>query len=109
MTEMMRCGRACGAARGGRAEARRCGGRQVVDHSLESFFQRGRTKINEQSHRLIQEPQICQELFAVNLSEFFHRLDLDDNTPFDEQVGTKALFEYHSVVFKADGQLPLDP
>jgi len=55
------------------SEAWRGGGGEVVNDSVEAFFECSGTKVEEKSYLEVHEAQISQQLFAVDWRERFHR------------------------------------
>src|SRR5207248_5526128 len=61
------------------AEARRRGGREVVDDPTETFLESCGAEIDEEADLQIGEAEIREELFVVHGSKFLDRLNLDDD------------------------------
>jgi len=91
------------------AEARRRGGGKIVNNSVKPLFKRRRAKVDKEADGQIHEPKVRQELFAVDRCKLFHGLEFHDDASFNQQIGSEAFFEHHSIVFKADDLLPFDP
>ena len=67
------------------AEARRRGGREVVDDATQAFFESCGAEVDEEADVEIREAEIGEELFVVHGRKFLDRLDLDDRR--DRQRG----------------------
>jgi hypothetical protein len=62
---------------------------QSVDNSSNPVPDQSHIEIDQQTQPFVRKPQVGQELFLVNWSNFSERLDLHDNLVLDYQVRAK--------------------
>lgn len=80
----------------------------VIDDPLAPVFERGGTEVDEKPQREIQEPKVGQDLLGMNRQKIFNRLQLDQETVFDDEVSPKPLVECHAHELDLHGCLTLD-
>lgn len=90
------------------AKTRRREVRVTVDNSLDAFPEGGSSKIQKQPQRLLRQPQVSQQLLAMDGSKLLDRFDFDDQRALDDQVCPEALRENDAVIFNRDRHLPVD-
>ena len=82
--------------------------RQAVDDSNQAISEGEITKIDEETDRASDEPQICEQLRPVNLLQRLDRFDLDRDSRLDEEVESETASEVKAVEIELDTLLPLD-
>lgn len=82
--------------------------RQTIDDSFDSVFEASCTEINQQSKSMAAQPELGEDLFAVNSRKFFNRLQFDNDFVLDQEVSAKSLVEDQCVISNRDGNLPFN-
>ena len=80
----------------------------VVDDPSHSLLERRATKIDQQPYGLMGETKVGQQLFGVNDSQPFDRLDLDEQSLVYKEVDAKCGIEPHSFKFNSYRSLTRD-
>src|SRR3954463_10930133 len=68
------------------AEARRRGGRQVVDDARDALLHRAGTEVEQEADSEIREPEVGEELLGMDRCRPLRGLQLDDDAAFHQQV-----------------------
>ena len=79
----------------------------AIDDAFNAVLQAGLAEVQQQAAPLSAQSQIGQNLFRMNRSQPFHRLQFDDDLVFHQQVSAKAFLEGQFLVADGDGLLPL--
>ena len=74
----------------------------AVDDTFHPVAKHRRTEIEKQPQGLLGEPQIGQQLFAMDRRELLDRFDFDNQRIFDDQVGAECVGKNEAAVLDAD-------
>src|SRR6476646_8704826 len=85
-----------GAKRTNESKDRRFFG-HAIGHTLNAVFNQVFVEVDKEAESLIHQPQIGQDLFAVDRIERGDRFHLHDHEIIDYQVGAEALVEPYSI------------
>nr|WP_286165179.1 hypothetical protein [Arthrobacter sp. TPD3018] len=81
----------------------------VVDDPSHPLLERRATKIDQQPYGLMGKTKVGQQLFGVNDSQPFDRLDLDEQSLVYKQVDAKRGIEPYTLEFNSYRLLTRDP
>lgn len=90
------------------AETRRRGGWKLVDDAMQAFLERGSAKVDQQANGQVHQPQVRQDLFAVDRCQPLDRLQFYNDPSFDQEIDAKTFVKNETVPFEPDHLLPLD-
>ena len=65
-------------------------------------------EVQEESDGEVGHSEVGEELFLVDLSDFFDGFEFDDDSVFDDDIGSEAFLEGDVSVFDGDGDFSLD-
>ena len=80
----------------------------AIGDALDAVLDQMLAKVNEEAESFIHQPQIGQDLFAVDRIERSDRLHFDDNTLVDDQVDAKAFIELDPLPCDRNNYLSFD-
>jgi hypothetical protein len=79
----------------------------IIDHPPDAVAKDHDVEVDQQADTNIQQTKVREQLRVVNGMKCLFAFGLDYDTPFDDQVGSKAAFEFDAFIDEWNGLLAL--